>query len=71
MVTRIHRRCAHCRRKAAHSWTLRACALNRKRVKVWLCSQCDIAIQRLVLNFISYPKRAQIMRRYVASLQFA
>ncbi len=52
--------CQRCGRPSVHQW--QACALDRRYVAV--CSQCDAAINALVLDFFRVRDRGKIMRQY-------
>lgn len=59
-------KCAHCRApKAAHRWTLQACADNRRKRAKYLCDPCDVEMNRTVLNFFNDPAAAEKLARYV------
>jgi hypothetical protein len=62
-VTEIRRRrCFRCRRRGYAHWSI--CADdNRPRV---LCIKCDIALNKLVLRWMRFSRRRDILHRYVA-----
>jgi hypothetical protein len=62
-------KCAHCGTKpeTVYVWTLQACAEKRRKRKPGLCLPCDIALNRLILEFIRAPNIDQKMADYEAS----
>lgn len=68
MTKRIQRICVHCGCNAHHSWDVRPCAAKASKVRVWLCHLCDIALNRLTLEFIHHPDRERLIAAYRAEL---
>lgn len=62
-------KCAHCQApKAAHRWSIQACADKRRVRSKWLCTPCDIQLNALVLAFVSDAKAAEKMAAYQARM---
>lgn len=60
--------CSHCgspiARGHAAQWTIRLCALGRRKRVFYLCTPCDIAINRHMLIAMGHPKVNVTMERY-------
>lgn len=62
-------KCAHCEApRAKYRWQLQACADGRKKRSKWLCRQCDIRLNEMVLDFFRDPKAAEKVATYVAGM---
>lgn len=56
--------CRHCaKRRAAHTWTTRPCAIGRS-LKIPLCSPCDAKLNSYVVRFIRRADAVAIITRY-------
>lgn len=54
-------KCQRCKKRPAHaSWN--CCANDNRHVP--LCVECDIALNRLAMDFFRIPGRRPLMRRY-------
>jgi hypothetical protein len=53
-------------KRAATSWDLRACAEGRKKRVIRLCDPCDIALNRLVLEFANVAQVDRVIAEYAA-----
>jgi len=58
-------KCQHCRRrKAGPTWTLQLCAMGRRKLKLALCTVCDVALNAMVLRFARHSRTKSLMRAY-------
>jgi hypothetical protein len=53
-------RCVRCGERAVHQWQVCADGNNWRA----LCLQCDVALNRTVLEFMRHPKAAELMLDY-------
>lgn len=53
-------RCVRCGERAVHQWQVCADGNNWRA----LCLQCDVALNRTVLEFMKHPKALQLMLEY-------
>lgn len=61
----MSRRCDHCGgRGARHDWKLQACADQRRRRVRRLCTTCDLALNRLLLEYFNDPEVDAKMQAY-------
>lgn len=58
--------CAHCGASSVAQWSLRPCAIGTTG---WypLCADCDMELNRLVMEFLRLPDAAERLAAYVAS----
>lgn len=57
--------CGHCgKRRQVYSWKVWACASNGKKQEFFLCNQCDIKLNDLVLTFANDPDRVEKIAEY-------
>lgn len=57
-------KCRHCeKRKAAHSWSTRPCAIGRW-LKIPLCTKCDVKLNAYVVRFIRRPDADTLITNY-------
>jgi hypothetical protein len=58
--------CAHCGEPASEQWSLRPCAIGTTG---WypLCTDCDVELNRVVMEFLRLPDAEERLARYVAS----
>ena len=56
--------CSRCGKPSVFQWN--ACANGHLYVAI--CTECDIALNKLVLEFMRIPDRKRLMREYTARL---
>lgn len=56
--------CSRCGKPSTFQWN--ACANGN--LYVGICTECDIALNGMVLEFMRIPGRKQLMKKYVARL---
>ena len=62
--------CSHCGmqiRNPTHGWELKPCVLGKK-LKGWLCDDCDIYLNDHVIRFFHVPDAGKLMRDYRAAI---
>ena len=52
--------CARCGKPSVHQWN--ACANDNRFVGI--CTECDIALNRMVLRFMRFPNWRSLIERY-------
>jgi transposase-like protein len=58
-------KCAHCNTpRAKHQWKVQACADKRKKRSKWLCTSCDIELNKHVLEFLNIPNAKDKLNEY-------
>jgi len=58
-------KCTHCNTpKAKHQWKVQACADKRKKRSKWLCTSCDIELNKHVLEFLNIPNAESKLNEY-------
>jgi len=62
-VTRA--KCHRCGAAATESFNARACA-GLANCYVALCGECDIASNRMILDFLRFPGRRRLLKEYAA-----
>jgi hypothetical protein len=62
-------KCAHCHvPNADRGWYLTACADKRKRRSKRLCNECDVELNRIVLEYFNDPLALEKIEAYKEAL---
>lgn len=60
----MSKRCQHCgERGATRTWDMRPCAIG-EHITYRLCDPCDLALNRLVLDFFKVPHAEKLLAEY-------